>query len=63
MTDLYQSQRAMRRMRKQAMDRGVIAILDVAVPRSVALCCDLTGPTGFRAATALDHWRGKARSG
>lgn len=29
MTDLYQSQRAMRNMRQQAMQRGVIAVLDV----------------------------------
>ncbi|WP_142635187.1 cell division protein FtsA [Ruegeria faecimaris] len=29
MTDLYQSQRAMRQMRRQAMQRGVVAILDV----------------------------------
>ena len=29
MFDLYQSQRAQRRMRNAAMDRGVIAILDV----------------------------------
>lgn len=29
MTDLYQTQRAMRNMRRQAMQRGVIAVLDV----------------------------------
>ncbi len=29
MTDLYQSQRAMRQMRRQAMQRGVIAVLDI----------------------------------
>jgi cell division protein FtsQ len=35
-TDLYQSQRAMRHMRRTAMQRGVIAILDVGPPRSPA---------------------------
>lgn len=29
MTDLYQSQRAMRQMRRQAMQRGVMAVLDI----------------------------------
>lgn len=29
MTDLYQAQRMMRRMRRQAMERGVIAVLDI----------------------------------
>ena len=29
MTDLYQSQRAMRALRRAAMHRGVVAILDV----------------------------------
>ena len=33
MTDLYQSQRAMRNMRKAAMQRGVIAILDVGTSK------------------------------
>jgi len=37
MTDLYQAQRVMRRMRKQAMDRGVIAILDVGSSKIACL--------------------------
>ncbi|ARE40031.1 Cell division protein FtsA [Rhodovulum sp. P5] len=37
MTDLYQAQRAMRRMRQQAMDRGVIAILDVGSSKITCL--------------------------
>ena len=33
MTGLYQSQRAMRHMRRAAMQRGVIAILDVGTSK------------------------------
>ncbi len=36
MTDLYHSQRAMRQMRKQALQRGVVAILDIG---SSKICC------------------------
>ena len=44
MTDLYQTQRAMRRMRKQAMDRGVIAILDVGTTKIACLVLRFDGP-------------------
>ncbi|MEM1429390.1 MAG: cell division protein FtsA [Pseudomonadota bacterium] len=44
MTDLYQSQRAMRRMRKQAMDRGVVAILDVGTAKIACLVLRFDGP-------------------
>ena len=37
MTDLYQSQRAMRNMRRAAMQRGVIAILDVGTSKIACL--------------------------
>jgi cell division protein FtsA len=43
MTDLYQSQRAMRRMRKQAMDRGVIAILDLGSSKIACLVLRFDG--------------------
>ncbi|MCO8144157.1 cell division protein FtsA [Rhodovulum tesquicola] len=43
MTDLYQAQRAMRRMRKQAMDRGVIAILDVGSSKIACLVLRFDG--------------------
>ena len=33
MNDLYQSQRTMRHMRKLAMQRGVVAILDVGTSK------------------------------
>ena len=44
MTDLYQSQRAMRRMRKQAMDRGLVAILDVGSAKIACLILRFDGP-------------------
>ncbi len=44
MTDLYQSQRAMRRMRKNAMDRGVIAILDIGTTKIACLVLRFDGP-------------------
>ncbi|MDW4549825.1 cell division protein FtsA [Defluviimonas sp. D31] len=37
MTDLYQSQRAMRHMRRAAMQRGVVAILDVGTSKIACL--------------------------
>jgi cell division protein FtsA len=43
MTDLYQSQRAMRQMRKQAMQRGVIAILDVGSSKIACLVLRFDG--------------------
>jgi cell division protein FtsA len=63
MTDLYQSQRAMRHMRRQAMQRGVVAILDVGSSKIACLVLrfdgtgrlsednsigSLAGQTGFR---------------
>ena len=48
MTDLYQSQRAMRNMRKAAMQRGVIAILDVGTSKIACLVLRFDGPEEFR---------------
>ncbi|MFV0333176.1 MAG: cell division protein FtsA [Tropicimonas sp.] len=47
MTDLYQTQRAMRRMRKQAMERGVIAILDVGTSKIGCLVLRFDGSDRF----------------
>lgn len=44
MTDLYQSQRAMRNMRRAAMQRGVIAILDVGTNKIACLILRFDGP-------------------
>ena len=43
MTDLYQSQRAMRQMRRMAMQRGVVAILDVGSSKIACLVLRFDG--------------------
>ena len=43
MKDLYQSQRAMRHMRRQAMQRGVVAILDVGTSKIACLVLRFDG--------------------
>ena len=48
MGDLYDSQRAMRRMRKAAMQRGVIAILDIGTSKIACLVLRFDGPETFR---------------
>ena len=47
MTELYQTQRAMRRMRQQAMERGVIAILDVGTSKIACLVLRFDGSDRF----------------
>ena len=44
MTDFYQSQRAMRAMRQAAMQRGVVAILDVGTSKIGCLVLRFDGP-------------------
>ncbi|MGB3315538.1 MAG: cell division protein FtsA [Albidovulum sp.] len=48
MTDLYQSQRAMRNMRRAAMQRGVVAILDVGTSKIACLVLNFDGPEEMR---------------
>ncbi|WP_430464569.1 cell division protein FtsA [Tabrizicola sp.] len=43
MTDLYQSQRAMRALRRAAMQRGVVAILDVGTSKIACLVLSFDG--------------------
>ncbi len=47
MTDLYRSQRAMRQMRQHAMQRGVIAVLDVGTWKIACLVLRFDGPETF----------------
>ncbi len=47
--DLYKSQRAMRQMRRAAMQRGVIAILDVGTSKIACLVLRFDGPEKGRA--------------
>jgi len=60
MTDLYQSQRAMRRMRKQAMDRGVIAVLDVGSSKIACLVLRFDGPDRFRGGDGVGTLAGQS---
>ncbi|MEL7115154.1 MAG: cell division protein FtsA [Pseudomonadota bacterium] len=48
MSDLYQAQRAMRNMRQAAMQRGVIAILDVGTSKIACLVLRFDGPGHMR---------------
>jgi cell division protein FtsA len=48
MTDLYQTQRAMRNMRRAAMQRGVVAILDVGTSKIACLVLRFDGETQAR---------------
>lgn len=47
MTDLYQSQRSMRAMRRAAMQRGVIAVLDIGTSKMACLILRFDGPQQF----------------
>lgn len=48
MTDLYQMQRAMRNMRRAAMQRGVVAILDVGTSKIACLVLKFDGEGALR---------------
>ncbi|WP_299363309.1 cell division protein FtsA [uncultured Paracoccus sp.] len=48
MRDLYQGQRAMRQMRRAAMARGVIAVLDIGTSKMSCMVLQFDGPGQFR---------------
>lgn len=60
MTGLYQSQRAMRNMRKAAMQRGVIAILDVGTSKIACLVLRFDGPEGFSESEGIGSLAGQS---
>jgi len=60
MTDLYQGQRMMRNMRKAAMQRGVIAILDVGTSKIGCLILRFDGPDHFRDAEGIGPMAGQS---
>ncbi len=60
MTDLYQSQRAMRNMRKTAMQRGVIAILDVGTSKIACLILRFDGLEETREADGVGSMAGQS---
>ncbi|MFC7704041.1 cell division protein FtsA [Plastorhodobacter daqingensis] len=60
MTDLYQSQRAMRNMRRAAMQRGVIAVLDIGTSKIACLILRFDGPEQFREADGVGSMAGQS---
>lgn len=60
MTDLYQGQRAMRTMRKQAMQRGVIAVLDIGTSKIACLVLQFDGPGQFRETDGVGPMAGQS---
>ncbi|THD81200.1 cell division protein FtsA [Aliigemmobacter aestuarii] len=60
MTDLYQSQRAMRHMRKTAMQRGVIAILDIGSSKIACLILRFDGPERLREVDGVGPMAGQS---
>ncbi|MEO0830587.1 MAG: cell division protein FtsA [Pseudomonadota bacterium] len=61
MTELYLAQRTMRRMRKQAMDRGVIAILDMGSSKIACLVLRFDGPSRFAESEGIGSLAGQSR--
>ncbi|WP_281984121.1 cell division protein FtsA [Thalassorhabdomicrobium marinisediminis] len=60
MRDLYQSQRAMRNMRQAAMQRGVVAILDVGSSKIACLVLRFDGPEQFGEADGVGSMAGQS---
>lgn len=60
MTDLYSQQRAMRAMREAAMQRGVIAILDVGSAKIGCLILRFDGPDQFRESDGVGAMAGQS---
>jgi cell division protein FtsA len=60
MKDLYQSQRAMRAMRRAAMQRGVIAILDVGTSKIACLVLRFDGPEQLRESDGVGSLAGQS---
>ncbi|MEM9523342.1 MAG: cell division protein FtsA [Pseudomonadota bacterium] len=60
MTDLYRAQRAMRHMRQAAMQRGVIAILDVGTWKVGCLILRFDGPEKFHSDDGVSSMAGQS---
>ncbi|MFT4012941.1 MAG: cell division protein FtsA [Paracoccus sp. (in: a-proteobacteria)] len=60
MKDLYQGQRAMRAMRRQAMQRGVIAVLDIGTSKMSCLVLQFDGPGQFRETDGVGPMAGQS---
>ncbi|MBJ3762251.1 cell division protein FtsA [Maribius pontilimi] len=60
MADFYESQRAMRSMRKAALQRGVIAVLDVGTSKVACLVLRFDGPDHFKASDGVNAMAGQS---
>jgi cell division protein FtsA len=60
MTDFYQTQRAMRNMRRAAMQRGVIAVLDVGSSKIACLILQFDGPERMREGDGVGSMAGQS---
>ena len=60
MTDFYQTQRSMRNMRRAAMQRGVIAILDVGSSKIACLILRFDGPEKLREGDGVGSMAGQS---
>ncbi len=60
MIELYESQRAMRQMRRAAMQRGVIAILDVGTSKIACLILRFDGSDAFREGDGVGSMAGQS---
>ena len=60
MNDLYQQQRAMRAMRRAAIQRGVIAILDIGTSKIGCLVLRFDGPEQFPATDGVGSLAGQS---
>ncbi|WP_394177474.1 cell division protein FtsA [Yoonia maritima] len=61
MGDVYDNQRAMRQMRKAAMQRGVVAILDVGTSKIACLVLRFDGPEQFRNVDGVGSMAGQSQ--
>ncbi|HRO14812.1 MAG TPA: cell division protein FtsA [Paracoccus sp. (in: a-proteobacteria)] len=60
MRDLYQAQRAMRQMRRQAMARGVMAVLDIGTSKITCVVLQFDGPGQFRETDGVGPMAGQS---
>ena len=60
MRDLYEAQRAMRQMRRQAMARGVLAVLDIGTSKITCIVLQFDGPSQFRETDGVGPMAGQS---
>ena len=60
MSDFHESQRAMRAMRRAAIQRGVIAVLDIGTSKVACLILRFDGQGGLQKAEGIGHMAGQS---